>query len=70
MALRYFHVNINLMRTHGGRRGMHRGCWWESQNEDLDVGGRIILKFIVDKWDGVVLTGFIWLGIGASGWLL
>jgi hypothetical protein len=32
-----------------GRCGMHIGFWWEKQNErdhyeDLDVGGRIILK--------------------------
>jgi hypothetical protein len=37
-----------------GRRGMHIGYWWESQKErdhkeDLDVGGRIILKWILDK---------------------
>jgi hypothetical protein len=43
---------------------MHAGFWWESQNqrdylEDLDVGGRIILKWIFDKYNGVVWTGFI-----------
>jgi hypothetical protein len=32
-----------------GIRGMHTGFWWENQKEryrqeDLDVGGRIILK--------------------------
>jgi hypothetical protein len=32
-----------------GRRGTHIGLWWESQKErdhqeDLDVGGRIILE--------------------------
>jgi hypothetical protein len=26
---------------------------------DLDVGGRIILKWILEKYDEVVLTGFI-----------
>jgi hypothetical protein len=36
-----------------GRRGMHVGFWWESQKkrdnqEDLDVGGRIILTWILD----------------------
>jgi hypothetical protein len=41
-------------RTHGGRSGMHIEFWWESQKErehrkDLDVGGRIILKWILEK---------------------
>jgi hypothetical protein len=53
---------------------MHVGFWWESQKkrdhqEDLKVGGRIMLKRILDKWDGVVWTGFIWLRIGTSGGL-
>jgi hypothetical protein len=35
-------------------RGMHTGFWWEIQkeenhSEDLDVGGRIILKWIFEK---------------------
>jgi hypothetical protein len=35
--------------------------------KDLDVGGRIILRWILEKQDGVVWTGFIWLRIGTSG---
>jgi hypothetical protein len=36
------------------RRGMHAGFWWEGQKERdnsevLDVGARIILKWIVKK---------------------
>jgi hypothetical protein len=38
--------------------------------EALDVGGRIILKLILEKCDGVVGTGFIWLRIGISGVVL
>jgi hypothetical protein len=35
--------------------------------EDLDIGGRrIILILISEKYDGVVGTGFIWLGVGTS----
>jgi hypothetical protein len=37
--------------------------------EDLDVGERIILKWILEKQDGVVWTGFIWLRTGTSGGL-
>jgi hypothetical protein len=37
-----------------GRRRMHIGFWWESRKdtnhyEDQDVGGRIILKLILEK---------------------
>jgi hypothetical protein len=28
---------------------MHIGYWWERQTEDQDVGGRIILKWILDR---------------------
>jgi hypothetical protein len=31
------------------RRGMPIGFWWESQKEDLDVGGRIIFKWILER---------------------
>jgi hypothetical protein len=50
--------------TNGGRRGMHIGYWWGSQKvrdhwEDLAVGGWTILKWILERWDGmdwIVLT--------------
>jgi hypothetical protein len=37
-----------------GRRGMHVGYWWESQKErdrkeNHDVGGWILLKWILDE---------------------
>jgi hypothetical protein len=38
--------------------------------EGIDVGARIILKLIVEKYDGVVLTVFSWLRIGINGGLL
>jgi hypothetical protein len=36
-----------------GRRGMHVGFWWERQKEidhkeDLDVGGRIISRWVLE----------------------
>jgi hypothetical protein len=31
---------------------------------------RIILKWILDKWDGAVWTRFIWLRLGTCGGLL
>jgi hypothetical protein len=45
--------------TNGERRGMHIGFWWENQKErdhqkDQDIGGRIIFKRILDRYDRVV----------------
>jgi hypothetical protein len=47
-----------------GIRDMYTGFWWESQKErgrkgDLDMGGRIILEWILARYDWVVWTGFI-----------
>jgi hypothetical protein len=43
-----------------GRREMQTWFWWESQKEDhyedLDVGGRIILEWILKKYDEVIWT--------------
>jgi hypothetical protein len=49
--------------------------WWESQKErghweDQNVGGRRILKWILERYDGMVWIGFVWLRIGTSGGLL
>jgi hypothetical protein len=46
--------------------------WWErqkerGQQEDVHIGGRIILKWILEISDGVVRTGLIWLRIGTGG---
>jgi hypothetical protein len=37
-----------------GTKIIYTGSWWESQKErdqqeDLDIGGRIILKFVLEK---------------------
>jgi hypothetical protein len=37
---------------------------------DLDIGERIILKWILEKKDGMVWTVLIWLRIGTGGGLL
>jgi hypothetical protein len=58
-------IKLRRMRWAGhvariGRRGMHIGFWWESQKErdhqkDLAIGGRIILRWILDRmgWYGL-----------------
>jgi hypothetical protein len=54
---------------------MHIGFWWKSQKvrdhyEGIHVGGRLIQKLMLEKYDGEIWTGFIWLRIGTLGWLL
>ena len=34
---------------------------------DQDIDGRIILRWILRKWEGVVGTGCCWLRIGTGG---
>ena len=46
--------------------------WWGNLMErdhwgDQDVDGRIILRWIFRKWEGVVGTGWSWLRIGTGG---
>ena len=47
---------------------MHR-FWWGNLRErgqwgDPDADGRIILRWIFRKWEGVVGTGWSWLRVG------
>jgi hypothetical protein len=54
---------------------MHVGYWWEIQKErdhweDQDIHGWTILKWILEREDGMVWIGSIWLRIGTSGGLL
>jgi len=50
---------------------MHTGFWWGHLREghhleDVDVDGRIILKWVFKKWDGEAGTGLLWPRIGTS----
>lgn len=54
---------------------MHTGFWWvyqkeENHLEDLDVVGRIILKWALKKQNGSVRTELILLTVWTSGMLL
>ena len=55
----------------GKGRGVHRVLVGKPEGkrtlEDPDVDGRIILRWIFRKWEGVVGTGWSWLRIGTGG---
>jgi hypothetical protein len=58
-----------------GGRGMRVGYWWErqkerDQQENPDIGGWTILKWILERLDGMVWIGLIWLRREISGGLL
>ena len=47
-------------------RGVHKVLVGEPEG-DQDVDGRIILRWVFRKWEGVVGTGWSWLRIGRGG---
>jgi hypothetical protein len=54
---------------------VHKGYWWESQNErdhwvDQDVGGWTMLKLIIERLDEMVRIGFIWIRTRTGAGLL
>jgi len=53
------------------RRAMNTEFWWTNLKkkghlEDLGIGGRMILKWILHKQDGIAWIGFIWLWIDTN----
>jgi hypothetical protein len=60
----------NVVRI-GEKRNAHRLLVGKpDQDQDQDVGGWIILGWILERWDGVMCTGLVWFRIGTSGELL
>jgi len=60
-----------MCRVWGRGEGYTR-FWWGNLKErdqwgDPDVDGRIILRLILRKWEGVVGTGCNWFRIGTGG---
>jgi hypothetical protein len=42
----------------------------ESDGRDLGIGRRIILRWMLCTWGVRKRTGFLWLSLGSSGWIL
>jgi hypothetical protein len=42
----------------------------KAEGRRLDVGGKVVLRCILEKYDVAVLTGFIWLRIWTGDWFL
>jgi hypothetical protein len=58
--------------AHMGRGEVCTEFWWGNLEKrghwgDPGVDGRIILKWIFKKWDGMGMTGSSWIRIGRSG---
>ena len=58
--------------AYGGRGEAYTGFWWGNLRErdrlgDLGIDVRIILRWILRKWDVGVWTGLGWLKIGTGG---
>jgi hypothetical protein len=58
----------------GEDRGVHRVLVGKPEGKrplgDQDIDGRIILRWIFRRLEGVVGTGWSWLRIGTGGWHL
>jgi hypothetical protein len=63
-----------MSNAQGKKRKWHIKIWYENLKErdhsqDFGVNWNIILKYILKKFDGKILTKFMWHRIGTSGGL-
>ena len=57
------------------KEDVYIGFWWKNLTkgdhlEDPGVNGRVIIKWIFEKWDGGAWTELIWLRLGTGDGLL
>jgi hypothetical protein len=73
LVFKHHVMKIYVART-GKKRNAYRVLVGNTEGKRqvgrLHVGGRIIKKWILKKWNGIVCTGFIWLKMATSGVLL
>ena len=74
--LRTTSMNLKMavipVKIEGGNSWINQGSWYymsliRDHWGDPDVDGRIILRWIFRKWEGVVGTGWSWFRIGTGG---
>jgi hypothetical protein len=58
------------MKMHGEYKVKFLNVCTLHHGNKFSVDGRIILKLIFKKWDGIAWLGLIWLRIGTGGGLL
>jgi len=61
-----------ICSTYGGKAELYTGFWWGNLGESVHlenpgVDGRIILTWIIRKWDVRAYNGSIWHRIGTGG---
>jgi hypothetical protein len=71
----YYYYNYYHHHHHHHHRGVYRGFWFGGPKardhwEDLGVGGRITLRWILGRQGSMGRTGFNWLRIRFNGGLV
>jgi hypothetical protein len=66
-------IRKTILHAYDGR-GTHIRFWWKKPEGKISLGsprsGRIILKWILERYEGMGWIGFLWRRRGVNGGLL